>query len=242
MRSDPFPARSRPARRSRRADKAGAIGSIFAPTRPWIALPVGSKWLALEHPRADLHLRPSLPTPSQGDATYIVVKDDGSIEKYGINAVCTHLGCVVPWNKAENKFKCPCHGSQYNNEGKVIRGPAPLSLALAHAEINETDTIIFAPLTETDFRTRTRALVEVNGETSTSLRPAERAANVRGRVFFEEEDFHRPPGVADAPAPSAGDRNGFVTSAEANRRVVERIASRDPRIAPRRSAARHLLE
>jgi Rieske Fe-S protein len=26
-----------------------------------------------------------------------VVKDDGTIEKYGINAVCTHLGCVVPW-------------------------------------------------------------------------------------------------------------------------------------------------
>ena len=89
----------------------------------------------------------------QGDATYIVVKDDGSIENYGINAVCTHLGCVVPWNKAENKFKCPCHGSQYNNEGKVIRGPAPLSLALAHAAINDSDTVIFSPWTETDFRT-----------------------------------------------------------------------------------------
>lgn len=89
----------------------------------------------------------------QGDATYLVVKDDGSIENYGINAVCTHLGCVVPWNKAENKFKCPCHGSQYNNEGKVIRGPAPLSLALAHADINESDVVIFSPWTETDFRT-----------------------------------------------------------------------------------------
>ena len=28
--------------------------------------------------------------------------------------------------QAENKFKCPCHGSQYNAEGKVVRGPAPL--------------------------------------------------------------------------------------------------------------------
>eukprot|EP00227_Mantoniella_beaufortii_P004040 CAMPEP_0197614754 /NCGR_PEP_ID=MMETSP1326-20131121/59684_1 /TAXON_ID=1155430 /ORGANISM="Genus nov. species nov., Strain RCC2288" /LENGTH=222 /DNA_ID=CAMNT_0043183631 /DNA_START=76 /DNA_END=744 /DNA_ORIENTATION=- len=89
----------------------------------------------------------------KGDATYIIVKDDGSIENYGLNAVCTHLGCVVPWNKAENKFKCPCHGSQYNNEGKVIRGPAPLSLALAHAEIDANDTVIFSPWTETDFRT-----------------------------------------------------------------------------------------
>ena len=154
MRSDPFPARSRPARRSRRADKAGAIGSIFAP-RPWIALPVGSRLARLHSPSSPPRSPQPLPssTPSQGDATYIVVKDDGSIEKYGINAVCTHLGCVVPWNKAENKFKCPCHGSQYNNEGKVIRGPALPLLALAHAEINETDTIIFSPWTETDFRT-----------------------------------------------------------------------------------------
>ena len=34
----------------------------------------------------------------QSDATYLVVTDDGQIEKYGLNAVCTHLGCVVPWN------------------------------------------------------------------------------------------------------------------------------------------------
>ncbi len=32
--------------------------------------------------------------------------------------------------QAENKFKCPCHGSQYNNEGKVVRGPAPLVSAV----------------------------------------------------------------------------------------------------------------
>ena len=34
----------------------------------------------------------------QSDATYLVVTDDGQIEKYGLNAVCTHLGCVVHWN------------------------------------------------------------------------------------------------------------------------------------------------
>lgn len=34
----------------------------------------------------------------QGDATYLIVNNEGQIEKYGLNAVCTHLGCVVPWN------------------------------------------------------------------------------------------------------------------------------------------------
>ena len=88
----------------------------------------------------------------KGDPTYLVVKEDKSIESYGINAVCTHLGCVVPWNVAENKFKCPCHGSQYDHTGKVVRGPAPLSLALVHAAVAE-DKVSFTPWTETDFRT-----------------------------------------------------------------------------------------
>jgi cytochrome b6-f complex iron-sulfur subunit len=88
----------------------------------------------------------------KGDPTYIVVEGD-SIANYGINAVCTHLGCVVPWNGGENKFICPCHGSQYNAEGKVVRGPAPLSLALVHADVSEDDKVVFRPWTETDFRT-----------------------------------------------------------------------------------------
>merc|ERR1711871_642152 len=68
----------------------------------------------------------------KGDATYLLTNENNQIENFGINAVCTHLGCTVPWNAAENKFMCPCHGSQYNNQGKVVRGPAPLSLALPH--------------------------------------------------------------------------------------------------------------
>ena len=94
----------------------------------------------------------SLAQGLKGDPTYVVVGEDKTIADYGINAVCTHLGCVVPWNIAENKFKCPCHGSQYDNTGKVVRGPAPLSLALVHANVQD-DKVVFTPWTETDFRT-----------------------------------------------------------------------------------------
>ncbi|PSC75469.1 Rieske iron-sulfur subunit of the cytochrome b6f chloroplast precursor [Micractinium conductrix] len=104
-------------------------------------------WLQT-HPIGDRSLTQGL----KGDATYLIVTKDGSIEKYGLNAVCTHLGCVVPWNNAENKFMCPCHGSQYNAEGKKIRGPAPLSLALAHCDVVD-DIVTFSTWTETDFRT-----------------------------------------------------------------------------------------
>eukprot|EP00798_Chlamydomonas_sp_ICE-L_P018076 gene18076-24499_t len=104
-------------------------------------------WLKT-HPLGDRNLTQGL----KGDPTYLIVKD-GEIESYGLNSVCTHLGCVVPWVPSENKFKCPCHGSQYNSEGKVVRGPAPLSLALAHIDIDESDHVVFNTWTETDFRT-----------------------------------------------------------------------------------------
>ncbi|MGQ4650194.1 cytochrome b6-f complex iron-sulfur subunit [Lyngbya aestuarii] len=89
----------------------------------------------------------------KGDPTYVVVTEDKALEDYGLNAVCTHLGCVVPWNASANRFICPCHGSQYDNTGKVVRGPAPLSLGLVHATVTETDKLAFTPWTETDFRT-----------------------------------------------------------------------------------------
>lgn len=102
-----------------------------------------------DHPAKDHSLAQGL----KGDATYIIVKEDSTIETYGLNAVCTHLGCVVPWSAANNKFMCPCHGSQYAPDGHVVRGPAPLPLALAHCETSEDGKITFSPWTEEDFRT-----------------------------------------------------------------------------------------
>ena len=107
-----------------------------------------NEWLQT-HPAGDHSLVQGL----QGEATYLIVTNEGDLESYGLNAICTHLGCVVPWNNAENKFMCPCHGSQYAPNGKVVRGPAPLPLALAHTDVKEGVDVNLVPWTETDFRT-----------------------------------------------------------------------------------------
>jgi cytochrome b6-f complex iron-sulfur subunit len=45
---------------------------------------------------------------------------------YAISTVCTHLGCIV--SKQPDKFVCPCHGTDFSPEGKVLSGPAPAPL------------------------------------------------------------------------------------------------------------------
>lgn len=46
---------------------------------------------------------------------------------------CTHLGCSVPWNAAEDQFHCPCHGSLYDKHTAIVKGgPAPKPLQLFH--------------------------------------------------------------------------------------------------------------
>jgi cytochrome b6-f complex iron-sulfur subunit len=106
-----------------------------------------AKWVK-DHPFPTRSLVQGL----KGDATYLVVTEDKTLKSYGINAVCTHLGCVVPWNFVENQFQCPCHGSRYDSTGKVVRGPAPLSLALAHAD-DVDGKVSLSPWKEKDFRT-----------------------------------------------------------------------------------------
>ncbi len=59
-----------------------------------------------------------------------------------IFARCTHLGCTPDWRPAENKFKCPCHGSGYDSEGINFEGPAPRPMDRAHIELDPTGQIV----------------------------------------------------------------------------------------------------
>jgi len=45
-----------------------------------------------------------------------------------VSATCSHLGCTVKWNNDEKSWDCPCHGSRFTYDGKVINGPANTDL------------------------------------------------------------------------------------------------------------------
>jgi len=59
---------------------------------------------------------------------YIVRIGDGGF--LAVYHRCTHLGCTVPWDATAQKFVCPCHNSQFDQQGTVQNPPAPRPLDL----------------------------------------------------------------------------------------------------------------
>ncbi len=70
---------------------------------------------------------------------WIVREADGF---YALIAVCTHLGCSPNWLAAENKFKCPCHGSGFYRTGVNFEGPAPRPLERARIVLADDGQIL----------------------------------------------------------------------------------------------------
>ena len=66
----------------------------------------------------------------------IVSLDEGDIaafrdkegQVHAVSAVCTHMGCVLGWNRTDRTWDCPCHGSRFTLAGEVLNGPAVASL------------------------------------------------------------------------------------------------------------------
>jgi cytochrome b6-f complex iron-sulfur subunit len=71
---------------------------------------------------------------------YVVVRQPTGI--YAISAVCTHLGCVVYWDKEKKQLACPCHTAFFALNGAVIQGPPPSPLPVAQVKIVGEQIII----------------------------------------------------------------------------------------------------
>ncbi len=72
--------------------------------------------------------------PGQGalvehEGTKVAAYRDELNHLHLLSPVCTHLKCIVHWNSAERSWDCPCHGSRFQHDGKIIEGPALQPLA-----------------------------------------------------------------------------------------------------------------
>jgi glycine/D-amino acid oxidase-like deaminating enzyme/nitrite reductase/ring-hydroxylating ferredoxin subunit len=86
-----------------------------------------------------------MPAPGQGeivshDGERLAVShgEDGQVR--ALAPYCTHLGCLVAFNTAEQTWDCPCHGSRFDLEGHVVHGPAVEDLASVEVgEVHPTE-------------------------------------------------------------------------------------------------------
>lgn len=76
-----------------------------------------------------VHKPPAPSSPEEGAIVYIdgrasgIYRDtDGRFQL--VSAVCTHMGCMLGWNPVDGTWDCPCHGSRFARDGKVVHGPA----------------------------------------------------------------------------------------------------------------------
>jgi len=68
--------------------------------------------------------RPDLYVNGKPDVAYQPINMGFAI----FSPICPHLGCRFNWDDGSNKFKCPCHGSQFTFEGEHVAGPADRGL------------------------------------------------------------------------------------------------------------------
>jgi len=120
----------------------------------WVAgvvATVEAAWATLRFARAPVSYGPprrwSLGSPERfpaGSAVYddqagVYVKRDAKGLR-AMSAACTHLGCSV--RRQDAGFVCPCHGSRYDEEGRVIGGPAPSPLPHYRLELDRRGKLV----------------------------------------------------------------------------------------------------
>lgn len=84
---------------------------------------VGDRARALRAPEAE-SLEPGQGAIATHGGERVAAYRSATGELRVLSPVCTHMGCYVTWNPAETSWDCPCHGSRFGTDGRVLQGPA----------------------------------------------------------------------------------------------------------------------
>lgn len=109
---------------SNRAGRPVAGTALPAPD-PGEPAPAGPA-AATSLPVEDLQPGDGMVVEAAAGSTACYRDDAGTL--HTVSAICTHLGCTVGFNQAERTWDCPCHGSRFTVDGRVIQGPATRDL------------------------------------------------------------------------------------------------------------------
>ena len=116
------------------------VGALVSPAfsrrrREWVdvgdveGLPVGRP-TQLDHVTT---IRDGWMETTSQKAVWAVKQPEGGVRVF--SPICTHLGCGYRWDDADKKFLCPCHGSVFDVNGKVLGGPAPRPLDVLPSKV-----------------------------------------------------------------------------------------------------------
>jgi Rieske Fe-S protein len=100
----------------------------------------------------------SLPKGRPVDVSYADVKQDAYIAEHAVrnvwitkhsdrnvtvfSPICPHLGCRYAWEPQKREFICPCHGSVFAPDGKVLAGPAPRPLDTLPTRVDHGELLV----------------------------------------------------------------------------------------------------
>ena len=104
-----------------------ALGSFIYPLARFLA-PAGGKAEAkqITLKKSDIPVGTTREIPFN-NVPIIVINRPGK-GFVALSRVCTHLGCLVEYDKIQNRLICPCHGALFDLEGNVLSGPPPKPL------------------------------------------------------------------------------------------------------------------
>lgn len=100
------------------------VGTFFKLNAKYIKEMIAGRFRGKDAETALKELQPGsgVVVKENGKSVAAYKDEKGNIQK--VSAVCTHLGCIVNWNDEAKTWDCPCHGSRFEKDGKVSRGPA----------------------------------------------------------------------------------------------------------------------
>jgi len=132
---------------------AGGVGALYAMKRTWDPLPsvkaagfttidlaeAKPNVLSVEKWRGKPIFVLKKTADMKADKRDVVIGSDRFHVSIGL---CTHLGCIPAYVGAEHKFKCACHGGEFDASGRVLKTPPPSPLEIPPFKIDGTKLVL----------------------------------------------------------------------------------------------------